>query len=465
MWWLLLACTGSSPAPEGAGPAPQGGGSVPAARNARPDIVLVVIDTVRASHTSVHGYERDTTPHLAELARRGAWYSHAYAQAPWTLASFSTIFTGLYPFEHKVARDDEDATAFGHLDPATPTLAGTLEQAGYATAAFINNTFLAPEFGLNSGFDVYDYQGSLSDSHRSAEATVEAGLAWLDAQQGPAFLLLHFMEPHLSYRPPADVHGLFAKGDPPESIAKPRKPGINNEVLMQTGAYVPDDAGKAWMRAMYDEELYTADRALGKLVAALDAREAWDRTLLVVTADHGEEFWEHGVFEHGSDLFSEQTQVPLVVAGAGAPRGRVDVVVEHVDLFRTLLDVAGAAPPPGSHGEDLFALAGADPVKTRRTAFSENCLYGPPRLSLVDADTRFVMSLVDGYGEAWTVGPDGDEAERLQGEAQLAAGRRMVPLVRRLRGNFDPIDTSRATSVPSYEVFQQLSALGYLEDR
>ena len=176
---------------------------------------MVVIDTLRADHLSLHGYERPTSPRLDALAKDGLWFNRAYAQSGWTLASFASLLTGLYPHQHNVSRDGCLPDQFGRMAPATVTLAEALKASGYATAAWMNNTFLAPDFGLNDGFDVYDYQGATNTTHRSGPETVAAGLAWLDTlEKANSFLMLHFMEPHLDMRHP-DIHGTFAKGPVP----------------------------------------------------------------------------------------------------------------------------------------------------------------------------------------------------------------------------------------------------------
>lgn len=368
---LLVACS-SEPVPE-APPAPAG-----------PDIVLVVIDTLRAQHTSLHGYERPTTPHLEALAARGTWCSHAYAQSPWTLASFVSMFTGLDPHVHRVGRDDLDATRFGRLSASTPTLAGTLHEAGYATAAFLNNTFLAPEFGLQSGFDTYDYQGSTNFSHRSAPDTVDAGVAWLSEQDGPAFMVLHFMEPHLDYSPPDDIKGTFAKGPRPAQLdVKDQDPFT----LLQMGVIQPTDETREYVKALYDEEVLAADRGVGRLVEALAPR--WDRTALLVTADHGEEFWEHGGFEHGHSVYEEVVRVPLIISGGPIRQGVVDAPVQLVDLYPTCLEML-RVPAPSGAGVSLFTPLVSGAEVEPRTVFVSNTLYGNDRLALVEGKQKWI---------------------------------------------------------------------------
>ena len=215
MLLTLLACTGSSTPeltnqeePEDADSRKEDG--------EQPDIVLVVIDTLRADHLGCYGHERPTSPNLDAMAGAGLRFARAYAHSGWTLASFTSLFTGLLPHQHRVGRAAADVSQFGRLAPEVVTLAEAVGAAGYTTAAVMNNTFLAPEFGLNQGFgDNYLWHGATNDAHRSADETVTMALDWLGQQQAPAFLVIHMMEPHLDYAPPADIRGTFTPIVPP----------------------------------------------------------------------------------------------------------------------------------------------------------------------------------------------------------------------------------------------------------
>jgi arylsulfatase A-like enzyme len=424
------------------------------------DVVLVVIDTLRADHTSAHGYGRATTPTLQLLAHRGRVFERAYAQSSWTLASFSSLFTGLLPHQHRVARDDRDRARFGHLDPDVPTLAGTLRAHGLATAGFANNTFLAPGFGLQSGFDTYDYQGARQRDHRTASETVRTTLAWLDAHPEPGFAFVHFMEPHIDYAPPASTRGTYAVGPVPREFAQDAA-RTNPFFRMSQQQLKPDAQGRDFVQALYDEEVLAADQALGELVAGLVARDRMDSTLLVVTSDHGEEFWERGTFEHGRNLLSETTHIPLVVVGPGVPHGVVDVPVSHVDLFQGILAAVGATRPAGTQGEDLFSLG--DHTEPGRAVLSENCLYANPCLSLVDRDHRWTLDMATGESAVWQVGDDLAEGRRLTGSDAISVADAMAAEALARRGDLEPLQALVGPRVPSFEEFEALAELGYID--
>ena len=168
----------------------------------RPDIVLVIVDTLRSDHLGCYGYERNTTPNIDAVASEGLQFMRAYAQASWTLPSFVSLWTGLYPHEHRVGRAPDVLDVFGALPPERVTLAEQLQAAGYATGAVINNTFLAPEFGVHQGFGDYMYRGADNTDFRSAAATNDRALSWLSkVEEKPAFLVVHYMEPHMDLIP------------------------------------------------------------------------------------------------------------------------------------------------------------------------------------------------------------------------------------------------------------------------
>ena len=192
---------------------------------APPDVVLVVIDTLRADHLSLYGHGRATSPNIDALAQGGTWWHRAYAGSGWTLASFATLLTGQHPFQHRVGRDPANPAKFGRLGEDVTTLPEILGAHGYTSAAFMNNAFLAGEFGLQQGFDRYDWRPSTNQLHRSADEAVADALAWKAEQVGPSFTMIHFMEPHMDYRAPDDVRGTFASMEEPrELVAQPGKP-------------------------------------------------------------------------------------------------------------------------------------------------------------------------------------------------------------------------------------------------
>lgn len=284
----------------------------------RPNLLLVTLDTTRADHLGSHGYARARTPHLDSLAAQGTRFARCDTAAPVTLPSHATILTGLYPMRHRV----RDNGTF-RLSAEFETLAERLASFGYDTAAVIGAVVLARQHGLDQGFRIYDddLQGGYSRgtivAERTAEEVAEAARAVLAGLRRPFFLWVHFFDPHEEYRPP----GRFA-GDP----ANPHR--------------------------LYDGEVAYVDEQLGSLLDALPAE-----TLVTVVGDHGEMLGEHGESTHGILLHAGVRRVPLIVAGPGIPAGRVHpCLVRTVDVFPTLVALAGLPEKPGLDGEPLFPL-------------------------------------------------------------------------------------------------------------
>jgi choline-sulfatase len=309
------------------------------------NILLLVIDCLRGDGVGVNGYERPTTPHLDALAAEGTSFRQAFAQASWTRPSLPTILTGLYPSEHGLMDLGEDEGAHVQaLDESIETFPERLAAAGYATAMFGEQHKLAPRFGLGQGFEVWHHRSGGAPNINRKAADWAAGVG-----ERRFFAYLHYLEPHWPYCPPREVRGRFDDGGGFDVCADWR--GLRRQ-LNEEGR-VLDEAQRRTMRARYDEELLALDAELGKLFADLEARGLWDETLVIVTADHGEEFFEHGGWFHGQSLHDELVHVPLLVkppASWGAPRGQVlDGLVESRDISATALAAAGVtALPPGT---------------------------------------------------------------------------------------------------------------------
>jgi arylsulfatase A-like enzyme len=327
--------------------------AVACGRDTRPDVLLIVLDTVRADHLSAYGYPRDTTPALAAFARDAVVYRNAIAPDTWTASSHASLFTGLMPTEHGVRYvGAEHSTAGVHaLADGIPVLAERLRDAGWKTAAFVGNDgFLDPVFGLGRGFERYQRKDMLP-----AANLVATVVPWLERRQGRSvFLFLNVMDAHEPYAalPPYDA--MF----PGRSDGAPAKP---------VPGITPDAATTAHWISQYDGELRYVDDRLAELFAALRATGRYDAALIVVTADHGELFGEHGRWGHGGAPVRELVHVPLIVKYPGnARRGVEDRPVSLVDVPATILAELGLPP----------LAAGQTPLADRRApAVSEHVTF------------------------------------------------------------------------------------------
>lgn len=303
-------------------------------------VLLVTFDTTRADRLGCYGNEKAVTPTLDALASGGVLFEDAQSPVPLTLPAHTSLLTGRYPREHGVHNNGREGVAEG-----LPTLATIFKEKGYKTGAFVASFVLDSRYGLDRGFDVYDddmgtasLETSPLERERPANVVTDRALAWLETVKNDKFFLwVHFYDPHDPYKPPAEFHGV---GQGP-----------------------------------YDAEIAFADSQLGRLVKALEAAKVRDRTLVVVTADHGEAFGEHGEIGHSLFLSEAVLHVPLIfnhpkVAKAGT---RIPAVVEALDLFPTILDLFGWDKPEYRLKRSFVAALRGE-LLADRPAFAE-CLY------------------------------------------------------------------------------------------
>lgn len=320
----------------------------PVVPDTRPNLLLLVIDCLRADHLSSSGYPRPTTPTLDRLAAEGTSFTRAYSQASWTRPSLPTILSGLYPSEHGLLSFEGETgdIAGAAVAPAVELVSETVAARGWATALVGEQFQLAPRFGLDQGFDLYRHKTSGAvNIHRHF-------LGWLGEQSDPArpwFAYLHYLEIHWPYCPPKETRGTFDPGRSQIDFCHEWRQ-LRDDIHSGRRVLSADDVET--MRARYDEELLGLDRRIAELLAELEARGELDETLIVVTADHGEEFMERGGIGHGQSLHEELTAVPLVVRPPRswqAPTARrVDHVVELRTVAPTFAHAAGR--PPGASG-------------------------------------------------------------------------------------------------------------------
>ncbi len=318
------------------------------------NIVLISIDALGAKHVGAYGYERETTPELDRLARRGVLFERAYTQQNWTLTSHLTMMTGVYPRVH-------GADGNHPANPAATTLAQHLSRNGYATGAFVGKlAYMNADYGLGRGFDVYRAR------RENAEGRTADAVAWLTElarrrRENPGlrfFVFVHYYDVHsdartdLPYAAP-EPYGMYFL---PDGLDWERRGDTKLLMQMQVAGDV-SEKDREVLSALYDGGvLYTDQVGLAPLLRALTELGLDEDTLVIVTADHGEEFFEHGAFTHQLP-YDEVARVPLVIQGPGlSPGTRVPDVVELVDLMPTVLSLVGLPIPDHVQGRDLSPL-------------------------------------------------------------------------------------------------------------
>jgi arylsulfatase A-like enzyme len=331
-------------------------------RASAPNIVMISIDTLRADHLGSYGYDRPT-PNLDRVAADGTLFEQAIVQAPWTLPSHMSMLTGLYSRRHGVIHLTD------RLGESQVMLTEILRNAGYVTAAFVDGGYLSLSFGYQ-GFDTFD-DGPGTSEKQPVENIVRKALRWLASTRGrPFFLFLHTYQVHCPYDP-LPRHDVYSDPDYRGPVQVAGNCGGYYDALRQRLTLEPADF--AYIVAKYDGELHYVDEELGELFALLRTPRFADRTVIVVTSDHGENFDDHPRFPVGhSSLHDEVVRVPLLIAGPGIPAGqRIREQVESIDIMPTLLDLIGLRPPAPVDGRSLAPLM-ADGTFDGTLAFSEN---------------------------------------------------------------------------------------------
>ncbi len=421
-------------------------------------VILVVVDTLRADRLGCLGGKTDLTPNLDAFAETAVRFTDAGAHAPWTLPSFGSILTGVVPTALW-----EPGTG-GRLRNELRTLPEVLAERGYRTFACVNHRLFDPpeRTGLQRGFAPDDWNAfpARNDFTRSARETVDETLEWIDGLESGqrAFTLIHFFDPHLDYRPPRDLvdPGILALGNGEHRF----RPGAE---AFEPG-WDPSPDRRRWIEGLHDAEVRATDRAFGDFVDGLRERGRLDDALIVVTSDHGEEFWDHGGFEHGHTLYRELVHVPLLIR---FPRDReggrvVEETVRHIDLMPTLLDLAGAPVPEACQGTSLRSLLVPDSARESRPIVAEFLLYGAERKSIragshklvcdVDRQPVALFDLERDPAELQDRLEDKPEvAERLRQELVRWVGRREQAPPERFSFRADP------------DLRARLAELGYLE--
>jgi len=313
-------------------------------------IVLVTVESLRTDHLLCYGGSPATSPNLDALAAESMVYTDAHAVTSWTLASHASLFTGLYPSAHGATKP------LSRLAEPHRTLAEALAGAGYQTSGVVSGPYLLPEHGLDQGFEYYD-SSPASVTHDRAHADVTSGamLASLDRfltrerdPLRPLFLFAYFWDPHYDYLPPHPYSSMFvnASCEPFDVSHYESSPAIQADMPAARLQYV---------LAQYDGEIRWTDRHLGRFFRRLRELGLWDDALVIVTADHGEEFFEHGNKGHKHNLYKETTHVPLIVKyPGGARRGTDTRLVSLIDVMPTVLECVEVPFAGPLQGESLL---------------------------------------------------------------------------------------------------------------
>lgn len=446
-----------------------------------PPVVIIMADTLRADYVGAYGFSGDVSPHLDGLAADGVLFRNCVSQSPWTKPSIATLMTGLYPEVHKVLTEEGKYRGrmpggAGGADLSTDalsedaaTLAEQLKASGYVTAGFVANPWIRSAHGYGQGFDVFNTEGA--DNEMPAKRIVARAVEWLKAQPAdgpPYFLYLHFMDVHGPYTASREhfdaLAGSSAESGPPVPLTEAQYGRI--PPYLRAPDWAKEDGSRdvrTWRRH-YAAGLRSLDAAVGELFAALRERGDLDESLVVFTADHGEELYDHGRWDHGYTLFEEQVHVPLVVRYPNAKHAGtvIEPAVGVVDVLPTILGFVGATIPPGVQGNDLAPVI-AGKANAVDGIVTEAVKWRPDQRSVRTSRYKLIHDGATGRSTLYDLHDDPGERVNVADANPEVVDRLVAILRNHVAANAaHPGLEGRAADVPP-DVAERLRSLGYLE--
>lgn len=431
-----------------------------------PNVLVLLVDTLRPDHLGAYGYDRPTTPNLDAFAKSGFVFKNAYSTAAWTKPAVASLFTGLGVQSHRVV-DPSSA-----LSRKVPTMAGWFRAQGYETF-YINggNENVTPMFGLTEGFDslMKTPHAALSDA---VNQVFFQHLGKLKKER--FFAVLHYMDAHLPYHPNPQRE-TFLEGKKPASPLGPPEKLVGTAVYAAMGEGGLADADRDYLTALYDGQVRHFDEELGRLLRAFAKAKLDDNTIIVVVSDHGEEFGEHGGFEHGHSLHNEVVRIPLIIGGPGIAPGTAGGLVSLADVAPTLLSLAGLQPPDSPiDGRSVAGLMRGEAGEAGRASLvMSGTLYGPERHGLLAEGHKLVVHTADTKHKWKPRRPVGEGSVTLFEQASDAAEKQDLSaqstrLTTKLRAQLDAALGKAPAVAPgrvqfSDSVRARLKALGYAE--
>ena len=468
-----------------------------APNSTRPNVVLIVMDTVRADHTSVNGYGLDTTPHLQALAQDAVVYGNTISASDFTLTSHASLFTGMYPSWHGAYCQPPDAVYGRELTKQFPTVAELLKSSGYATLGVAANLYLRADFGLERGFEffriprpvpllpgdsryllrrgvrrvlsyafdtaqfdrLYSFGEDIDEELFSAldRRAVSVGKATADS---PFFAFLNYMDAHFPYVAPSPFDRKFAG----------RRPRITQDDLEDEQAEIsagrPVPGYRPHSLSQYDGGIAYTDAQIGKVVEWLKQHNAYDNTMIVVTSDHGESFGERNHVGHANSAYQNLLHVPLLIKYPhGGHRGAESHPVSLIDVAPTILSTLGVPVPPTMQGRNLTGAGASEP----RPIFSETfpcpvihppeCPDGCTSQAIFSWPYKYIVTS-NGKRELFDVGTDPDEATNL--------AIRLEPQARQLNADLNlwtkikPAQSKQTHKVDA-DALKNFKSLGYVQ--
>ncbi|OGW12570.1 MAG: hypothetical protein A3G93_00335 [Nitrospinae bacterium RIFCSPLOWO2_12_FULL_45_22] len=434
------------------------------------NILLIVIDTLRANHLGCYGYKRSTTPNINRLAKGGVLFTNAYSQSSWTKTSIASLMTGAYPYRHNVFYENGDYSA---LPKEVVTIAEVLLNSGYKTVGFSANPHIIPEFGFSQGFSSFQYD--ILWRQNSTEVVTEIVINYLRRRKGlkSTFMYVHYLDPHDTYTPslPCEEFSHAYQPDNPAvrdgeaytlSGARSLKTKLHMGVIPTPYPMSSNDL--EFLMALYDCEISQVDEGVGRILATLEDIGAMDNTIIIVTSDHGEGFLEHGMLTHGYQLFNETVKIPLIIYEPGSPYRslRYDNPVELIGVFPTILSLLGITFSGDIDGNILPPFESSSTSQDDSIAFGITRFRKQDKAFLLQGDWKIIRDFVKAETSLFNIAEDPlEKVDVVDDNPDIVnnMSRRMVKIIRR---PMKPISSVGFSQPDNPILKERLRSLGYL---
>ncbi len=389
----------------------------------KPNLIIVVFDGLQAKHLNSYGYSLSTTPHLDAFLGQSTLFTKTVSPASWTVPTHMSIFTSLYPSEHKVVNkfsSYDKQTKKGtianlkQLSPNVVTLAEILKKEGYVTGGFTGDAGVGPQFGFNQGFDTYFE----TETFGGFEGSVPKAIEWLGQNKDkPLFLFLHGYDVHgqhepkggFDYRYVSQPYGGKYTGSKVEQ-------GKLREEALANGSLKLSDEDVAFWRAIYDEKINRVDTEFKKFMDQAGQMGVLDNAVIMVMSDHGTEFYEHNSIDHGATLYSELVNTLFAIHTPGQKQGqKIDQLVSTIDVLPTALNLLGIANPVSGQTRGVDLSPALEGQKVEHSVFSETDyrLYTFKRSIQTVDGWKLIVTLDSGRRELFNVNEDPNEQKDL----------------------------------------------------
>lgn len=431
------------------------------------NVVLIVMDAFRADRVGKSRNGVPLTPFLDSIAADSVVFTNAVANCTWTRPSMASLFTSMYVDAHQVVYDNHahgEKNALDALSPKLPTIVTCLKKAGYCTIGVQTNGNLFPELGFARGFDVYK-------TSLAAEGTLVTDWA-LEELQGasrPFFLYTHYIDPHVPYKPPERY--LKMMGYSADSLSEEERPIVENFVdylvshcqfatgQLQSPSFPPlSDSGRKAVNLFYDADIRYTDDEVGRLVNTIQRQEP--ETLFIITADHGEHFWEHGLLGHGITLFNCELRIPLYFFGKGVRPAKIDRMTEIVDIVPGLTRMLNLPLESTWQGDDIFDEM-ERPAYSRTKSISPS--YNTDLEMVVSEGKKLIVDNRSGNKMLFDWSMDSDEAQNLTETEPDTVSRLERLLQRHRQRNHQARVREREQKTLDEETLEQMKRLGYVK--